>query len=180
VTAPRPRPAVPGDLPGITRVIDHYIATSPANFKTLPLTPGEAQAWFAQFGADGRFRLLVADAPGGGGDWPLSGFACSQPHPVRRAAYDTSVMATVYLAPTATGRGLGTALYTALFAALAGQDIHRVIAGITLPNDASVALHEKFGFERVGVFTETGRKFGRYWDVLWMERPLALAPGGGA
>jgi phosphinothricin acetyltransferase len=173
-----PRPAVSADLPGITRIIDHYIATSPANFKTLPLTPGEAEAWFGQFGADGRFRLLVADAPGGG-DGAIAGFACSQPHPVRRAAYDTSVMATVYLAPEAVGRGVGTALYSALFEGLAGQDIHRVIAGITLPNGPSVALHRKFGFAEVGTFTETGRKFGRYWDVLWMERPLTLPPTGG-
>ena len=50
--------------------------------------------------------------------------------------------------------------------------MHRAFAGITLPNAASVALHERFGFTAVGTFTEQGRKFGRYWDVVWFEKPL--------
>jgi phosphinothricin acetyltransferase len=50
-----------------------------------------------------------------------------------------------------------------------------VLAGITIPNEASIKLHRKFGFTDVGVFTECGRKFDRYWDVVWMERPLRLA-----
>jgi phosphinothricin acetyltransferase len=63
-----------------------------------------------------------------------------------------------------------------LFDALRNEDIHRVMAGITLPNDASVKIHRRFGFTDVGVFTESGRKFDRYWDVVWMQRPLLL-PG---
>ncbi len=53
-----------------------------------------------------------------------------------------------------------------------GEDLNRAYAGITLPNDASIALHERFGFERIGTYSEVGRKFDRYWDVLWMERKL--------
>ncbi len=66
-------------------------------------------------------------------------------------------------------------MYRVLIDALKDEDINRVLAGITLPNDASVALHRRFGFTEVGVFTECGRKFGKYWDVVWMERPLRLA-----
>ena len=66
-------------------------------------------------------------------------------------------------------------MYRVLIDALKDEDIRRVLAGITLPNDASVALHRRFGFTEVGVFTECGRKFGKYWDVVWMERPLRLA-----
>ena len=60
----------------------------------------------------------------------------------------------------------------ALFHAILDEDIHRVVAGVTLPNDASVALHERFGFKKVGVFSANGRKFGQYWDVAWFERSL--------
>jgi len=63
-----------------------------------------------------------------------------------------------------------------LFDALRKEDIHRIMAGITLPNDASTKIHRRFGFTDVGVFTECGRKFDRYWDVVWMQRPLLL-PG---
>jgi phosphinothricin acetyltransferase len=91
-----------------------------------------------------------------------------------KAAYETTSEATVYCAHDAGGRGIGTMLYRALFDVLAGADLNRLVAGITLPNDASVALHQRFGFKAIGIFSENGRKFGRYWDVLWMERPLKL------
>ena len=55
-----------------------------------------------------------------------------------------------------------------------GIDYRRIVAGYTLPNAASAALHERFGFKLVGIFSENGRKFGRYWDVAWNERPLVL------
>jgi phosphinothricin acetyltransferase len=67
---------------------------------------------------------------------------------------------------------VGTALYAALFAALAEEDLHRAYAGVTLPNIASVALHRKIGFRSIGAFREVGRKFGTYWDVEWFEKPL--------
>jgi len=91
-----------------------------------------------------------------------------------KAAYDTTVEATIYCAHDATGRGIGTKLYAALFDAIANEDINRIVAGITLPNDVSIALHERLGFRRVGIYSEVGRKFGRYWDVIWLERPLRL------
>ena len=70
------------------------------------------------------------------------------------------------------GRGAGSRLYEGLFKALAGEDVHRAYAGIALPNPASVGLHERFGFKRVAHFTEQGRKFGQFWDVVWYEHPL--------
>jgi len=65
-------------------------------------------------------------------------------------------------------------LYRVLFDALKNEDIHRLLAEITIPNDASIELHLKFGFTEVGVFSECGRKLDRYWDVVWMQRPLRL------
>jgi phosphinothricin acetyltransferase len=88
-----------------------------------------------------------------------------------KAAYDTTVELTIYCAQEAIGKKVGSRLYSALFEALKKEDINRYVAGYTLPNAASAALHERFGFQAVGVYTEVGRKFGRYWDVAWMERP---------
>jgi phosphinothricin acetyltransferase len=99
------------------------------------------------------------------------GFATSSQLFPRRA-YETSVTTSVYCDPDATGRGVGSALYDSLFASIAGEDIHRAYAGITMPNDASVALHEKFGFRQAGYYREQGRKFERYWDVAWFEKDL--------
>jgi phosphinothricin acetyltransferase len=99
------------------------------------------------------------------------GFASSGPYR-SRPAYDTTVMLSVYIDPERTGRGIGTALYGYLIESLRGLDIRRAVAGITLPNPGSVALHRRFGFTEIGRFTEQGRKFGRYWDVAWFERPM--------
>jgi phosphinothricin acetyltransferase len=58
---------------------------------------------------------------------------------------------------------------------LADEDIHRIVGGYTLPNAASAKLHEMFGFKSVGIFSEVGYKFGKYWDVAWTERPLRIS-----
>ena len=89
-----------------------------------------------------------------------------------RPAYSTSVEVSVYVAPEAYGRGIGTLLYEHLFEALKGQDLHRAYAGVTVPNDASVRLHQRFGFELAGTYREAGRKFGRYHDVQRYEKAL--------
>jgi phosphinothricin acetyltransferase len=111
--------------------------------------------------------MLVADDPAAG----VVGFACSGRHRAKEA-YDTTVETSVYCRPDCVGRGLGTLLYTSLFDALAGQDIHRIVTGIAQPNEASNALHRRLGFQIIGTYSHVGRKFGRYWDVLWLERPL--------
>ena len=89
-----------------------------------------------------------------------------------RAAYRESVESSVYLAPEATGRGLGRALYDVLLPELRGSGLHAVIGGITLPNAASVALHEALGFTHVGTFREVGYKFGRRIDVGYWQKQL--------
>lgn len=104
-------------------------------------------------------------------DGRVIGFACSsrlRPKP----AYETSVETSVYVAPDAVGQGAGSRLYEELFGSLEGEDLHRAYAGVALPNPQSVALHERFAFKRVAHFTQQGRKFGRYWDVAWFEKPL--------
>jgi phosphinothricin acetyltransferase len=86
-----------------------------------------------------------------------------------RCAYRFSAETSVYLAPEHSGRGIGSALYQALLTRLAETTCHSLLAGIALPNDASVALHEKLGFEKVGQFREVGRKFDRWVDVGYWE-----------
>jgi phosphinothricin acetyltransferase len=164
---PRIRPAAPGDLAALTRIYNHYIERSPATFDLEPYSPEARAAWLEGFAPRGRHRCFVAEADAAG----CVGYASSgrfRP----KAAYDPCVETSVYLDAAWTGRGLGAELYAALFDALAGEDVHRAVAGITLPNPASVALHRRFGFREVGVFEEVGRKQGRWWSVLWMQKAL--------
>jgi len=130
-------------------------------FDIEPRTLEQRQAWFDNFAPNGRHQCFVA-ARGG---QPI-GWACSGRFK-DRAAYDTSVETSIYLAPGEVGKGLGRRLYQTLFEALAGEDVHRAFGGITLPNEASVGLHLAMGFSHVGTYREVGRKFGRFWDVGW-------------
>jgi len=162
------RPAVRADLPRLTEIYNHYVIHTPVTFDLEPYTVERREAWFSQFAASGRYRLLVAEESDA-----VAGYAgTTRFRP--KAAYETTVETTVYCDQRALGKGIGSRLYRALFDAIQNEDIRRIVAGYTLPNPASAALHERFGFERVGVFTENGRKFGRYWDVAWNERPLKL------
>jgi phosphinothricin acetyltransferase len=161
------RPASLDDLPALTAIYNHYIVNTTVTFDLQPFEPAGRRAWFDDHAAGGRHRLLVA----AGVDGAILGYATtSRWRP--KAAYDTTVESSVYCRADALGRGIGTRLYAALFEALAAEDVHRVVAGIGQPNPASVALHERFGFRPVGVFTSVGRKFGTYWDVTWFERPM--------
>ena len=161
------RAAVPDDLDALTGIYNHYIVHTAITFDLQTYTAAQRQAWFDEHGATGPHRLLVAVDEQGG----CLGFASSSRWRPK-AAYDTTVEGSVYCRPDATGRGCGTALYTALFAALEGEDVHTVVACITVPNAASISLHERFGFRHVGVFHAVGRKFDRFWDVAWFERPV--------
>ncbi len=89
-----------------------------------------------------------------------------------RSAYRFSVEITVYLAPEYTGRGIGSKLYGQLFPILQARGIHAVMGGIALPNEASVALHEKFGLRKVAHFEQVGFKFNQWIDVGYWQRML--------
>jgi phosphinothricin acetyltransferase len=160
------RPGRANDLPALTDIYNHYVRTSPATFDTVEFSLDARREWLGHYADDGPHRLLVAVD-----DADVLGYVTSstlRPKP----AYSTSVETTVYLRPDSTGRGIGTTLYRALFEALEGEDVHRAYAGVALPNDASLALHCRLGFREIGTYVEVGRKFGRYWDVRWFERPI--------
>ena len=160
---PDVRNAVAADLPALTAIYNHYVERTPITFDVVTVQPEQRRQWFDDHGG-GRHVLLVAEEHAA-----IVGYASTsrwRPKP----AYDTTVESSVYVRHDAVGRGIGRALYAALFEAIAAEDVHAVVAGVALPNDASVALHERFGFQQVGVFREVGLKFGRFWDVAWFQR----------
>jgi 2-haloacid dehalogenase len=154
------------DLAALTDIYNGYVVSSGATFDLEPVTVEANRAWLDAHAGTGRHRLLVA-ASGG----EVVGYASSGTFRTR-PGYDPTVEVTVYLRPGSVGRGVGSLLYQELFAALADEDVHLAVATIALPNDASVALHRRFGFVEAGTLPEAGHKLGRWWDVRWMQRPL--------
>ncbi|MEO8097585.1 MAG: N-acetyltransferase family protein [Acidobacteriota bacterium] len=163
----RVRTAVLDDLPALTDIHNHYVLHTHVTFDLKPFTPDQRLPWFKDHSDGKRYRILVAEDASG-----VAGYACTGRHRAKEA-YDTTVETSIQCRPDWVGRGLGTLLYTSLFEALADEDIHCVVAGIAQPNDASNALHARLGFQILGTFSQVGRKFGKYWDVTWMQRPLS-------
>lgn len=154
------------DLPAVAAIYTHYVLNTTITFNTAVRTPREWQERHRQNVVDGPYEFLVAERDG-----HVVGFVETQqfrPKP----AYDSSVEVTVYTSPQATRAGIGSALYTELLDRLDNSRFHRAYAVIALPNDGSVAFHERFGFRHRGTLTEVGHKFDRYIDVAFYERSL--------
>lgn len=162
----RIREAAIQDLPRLTEIYNHYVRETAITFDIEEYTVETRRSWYDEHAPEGRHQLLVAEQGG-----EVMGYVATGPFRAKRA-YETSVEMSIYVAAEATARGIGTALYRELFPRLARCDVHRALAGITLPNQPSIALHERFGFRQVAHFSENGRKFGRYWDVVWLEKKL--------
>ena len=162
------------DIAALTELYNHYISETVITFDLHPFTAEQRHKnWMSHYAHSGRHRLLVAerisDASEKSGQ--IVGYASSSKF-ASKAAYETSVETSVYLDKDFVGGGVGSRLYEALFATLAEEDVHRAYAGVTLPNEASVAIHRKFGFEQAALYKEVGRKFDRYWDVMWFEKAV--------
>ena len=160
------RAGTAGDARAITDVINHYILTSNARFETEALSVDDRMQWIQQFRECGRRKLFVAETAGA-----VVGFACTQIYRPGRAFEDTAEVS-IFLHPDRHGQGLGRRLYEALFASVSGSGLHRALAGIALPNDASVALHRTFGFKEIGIFSEYAKKNGQRISSVWLEKPL--------
>jgi L-amino acid N-acyltransferase YncA len=163
------RDARPDDAIAIAAIYKHYVANTAISFEEEPV-PAEAMRQRIDSLSDSGMPWLVALMDGA-----VVGYAYASPWRVR-PAYRFAVESSVYLAPAAAGRGVGTALYAQLLERLRAQGIHMVIGGIALPNDASIALHEKLGFAKVAHFSEVGRKFDRWIDVGYWELRLPALP----
>ena len=163
------RPAREDDFAAIAAITNRYIANTAIHFGYEPVTGEElAASW-----RDGAYPWFVLDEDG------VIGYAKSGVWRAR-AAYRWTCETGIYLAAGAHGRGLGTALYTALLDELARLDYHSVVTGITLPNESSVRLHRRLGFEEVGVVREAGFKHGAWHAVSFWQKLFATARAAGS
>ncbi|MBX3622893.1 MAG: N-acetyltransferase [Rhizobacter sp.] len=159
------RAAAPGDAAALAEIYNHYVAHTTITFEEQPVAPDQ-MAERVRDVATASLPWLVAE-----GEGRVLGYAyAGRWRP--RSAYRHSVETSVYLRDGSGRRGLGSGLYEALFAALQAQGVHAVIGGIALPNESSIALHEKFGMKKVAHFEQVGFKFGRWIDVGYWQRVL--------
>ena len=156
------RSASPADAAAIARIYNYYIANSVITFEEEPVAEQVMAARVAEVQAL-SLPWLVAEVAKN-----VFGFAYAGKWKVR-SAYRYSVETTIYLEHGHEGRGIGKTLYEALLPILRARGIHVAIGGVALPNAASVALHEKLGFEHVATFREVGFKHGRWVDVAYWQ-----------
>jgi phosphinothricin acetyltransferase len=160
------RPANAADLTAIVEIYNHYVLNSFAVFDETPLLVQDRVDWFETFDLTGPYRLLVAED-----HHSAVGYACSNPYRPH-VSFTKTVEFSIHLSPGRTGQGLGTQLYTRLLDDLRPEHLHRAVVGIALPNETSVRLHRRFGFQDVGIFDEYAKKWDKYVSSLWMQREL--------
>ncbi|HYJ31228.1 MAG TPA: arsinothricin resistance N-acetyltransferase ArsN1 family B [Allosphingosinicella sp.] len=161
------RLATPDDAAAIAAIYAPYVTDTFVSFEAEAPDQAEMRRRIESGGA--LHPWLVAEADG-----RIAGFASASPFRPR-AAYRFAVETSVYLDPAQHGRGLGRSLYERLLGLLERQGFAQAIGAISLPNEASVRLHEALGFARAGVYRQVGWKCGRWLDVGLWQRPLAPA-----
>jgi phosphinothricin acetyltransferase len=155
------RPVTTADAAGICAIYNHYVLETTITFEEAAVTPAEMEARIRD--TLESLPWLVWEDPAG-----VRGFAYASKWK-GRCAYQHSAEVTVYLDPQSTGRGLGSRLYEALLMDLGQRSFHAVIGGIALPNEASIALHQRLGFRKVAHFEQVGWKFGQWIDVGYWQ-----------
>lgn len=158
------RAASPGDAAALAAIYAPYCMSHPISFETVAPTSDEMANRIATIAA--QYPWLVLDA-----DRDVAGYAYATRHR-ERAAYQWAVDTAIYVGSRQQRRGVGRALYTALFDLLRHLGYFKACAGITLPNPASVGLHEAVGFKQIGVYHGIGYKLGAWHDVAWYEAEL--------
>jgi phosphinothricin acetyltransferase len=159
------RTATTTDAEQICNIYNEYIEHTCISFEEKPVSIKQMQQRIKDIKTS--FPWLVFEV-----DQQILGYAYASTWKTR-SAYRYSVESTVYLSANAAGQGIGSQLYSALIAELKETDAHSVIGCIALPNIASIALHEKMGFEKVAHFKEVGRKFDQWIDVGFWELVLS-------
>ena len=165
----RLRDATPDDAAAIAAIYNRYIADTCVTFETEPVDAAEMGRRIGDVQAL-PLPWTVAEV-----DRRIAGYAYATRWRVRHA-YRFAAESTIYLSPDATGRGIGRALYADLVSRLRKQGLHTVIGGIALPNDASIALHERLGFRKAAHFAEVGFKQDRWIDVGYWQLSLHSPP----
>ena len=162
------RPGVEADAPELLGIYRPFVESTAVSFETVVPTAEEFAARIAK--AVAAWQWLVAEQDG-----QCIGYACGSSHRERHA-YRWSVEVSAYVRPSHHRQGVGRALYVRLLEELSQKGFCTALAGTTLPNDGSVALHKAVGFESIGVFKRVGRKFGSWHDVAWFQRLLRDSP----
>ncbi len=170
----RIRPSQPADLPAIAAIYAHHVLHGTGTFELEP--PDEAEMTRRHADVTGKgLPWLVAVAPGADGDDRVLGYAYAN-HFRPRRAYRFCLEDSIYLAPEALGRGIGRLLLAELMARCEAQGARQMLAVIgDADNAGSIGLHRALGFEHTGVLKASGWKFGRWLDVILMQK--ALGPG---
>ncbi|MDQ6892619.1 MAG: N-acetyltransferase family protein [Acidobacteriota bacterium] len=163
------RSASLADAASIARIYNFYVRETIVTFEEEAVSEGEMAARLRQV-EEASLPWLAAEEAG-----EVSGYAYATAWKSRRG-YRFSAEVTVYVDQARGGRGIGSALYERLLPTLQALGIHAAMGGIALPNAASVALHEKFGFDKVAHFREVGLKFDRWIDVGYWEKVLLPVP----
>ena len=156
------RAVTPADAGAVAAIYNHYVLHTVVTFEEEPVTADEMSRRIDEVRA-ASLPWFVAERAGA-----IAGYAYASRWRAR-SGYRFSSEVTVYLAPEQGRRGIGSVLYAELLSVLRGSGLHAAIGGIALPNDSSVALHEKFGFKKVAHFEQTGFKFNRWIDVGYWQ-----------
>ncbi|MBK5209456.1 MAG: N-acetyltransferase [Flavobacteriaceae bacterium] len=149
------------DAQEIAEIYNYYILNSCVTFEEIPISIEEMSERIQA--AHSKFPWLVYEK-----DKEIIGYAYASVWKPR-SAYKYTIESTIYLKKEATKNGIGSLLYKELISRLTNLGFHAVIGGISLPNEASIALHEKFGFKKVAQFKEVGYKFNKWIDVGYWE-----------
>lgn len=158
------RPATPADAEATAAIYNAEVVGSDVTFDLVPRTLDEQRAWLDA--RSGALEVVVAEIDG-----EVAGFASLSAYK-ERAAYRSTVEDSIYIAEAFRGRGVGKALLEEVVGVAGARGFHTVIARIVGGHDASIRLHRSVGFEHVGVEREVGRKFGRWLDVVVMQKLL--------
>lgn len=156
------RDATLNDAERVAEIYNHYVLNSTITFEEAPVCAAEMARRIEEIRTQSLPWLVAMRSD------QITGFAFAQKWK-SRAAYRYSAEVTVYVAPGLGKSGIGSALYSVLFASLKSSGFHAVIGGVALPNDASLRLHRRFGFEQVAHFKQVGFKFDRWIDVTYWE-----------
>ena len=159
------RSAHPADAAAIAAIYNHYVATTTITFEEAEVAVDDMAGRITKV-ISSKLPWLVLEQDG-----KVLGYAYATKWK-ERSAYRFSVESSIYLHHEARGNGFARKLYQHLIMLLRQSGVHLVIGGIAQPNDASIALHEKMGFQPVGTFREVGRKFGRWIDVSYFQLRL--------
>lgn len=162
------RDATESDLVQINQIYNWHTENGFSTFGSVTSTE-ERKSWFERFQTDCKstIALVAVNEP----ENKILGVACSFPYR-DGGVFSSTVETSLYVAPDRGGKGIGSSLYRELFARLDQTEVHRIVVGIALPNDGSVAIHRKFGFEDIGIFDEYAFYKGEYRSSLWMQKKM--------